>query len=134
MCSFYHWPLRTSIKTNVNKFVISIYTALKLGIRALGSCFRLTCEYELHILSNTNGAAKDHGENYIKDRPSLVRHLWRNRLLRFNTFIIVKFMEDERKYHWAKTGVFMCFVFARIDPQASSPPPSIKIGPDVLEH
>ena len=36
--------------------------------------------YEFHILPNRIiGAAKDHGENYIKVRPLLVCHLYRNR-------------------------------------------------------
>ena len=60
----------------VDKFFISTYMALKLGIQALGSYLKLTCEYELHILSNTKvGASKDPGKNYIKVRPPLVRHL-----------------------------------------------------------
>ena len=43
---------------------------------------KLTSEYELHILPNTKlSAAKDHGENYIKVRLSLVHRLLRNRLL-----------------------------------------------------
>ena len=32
--SFYHEPLRTWIKTNVNKFAISSFTAFKLGKQA----------------------------------------------------------------------------------------------------
>ena len=76
MCSFYHEPLRTGIKTNVNKFAISIDHALKLGIQALGSYLRLTFEYELHTLPKTKvSTTKDHGENDIKLRPILVRHL-----------------------------------------------------------
>ena len=55
--------------------------ALKLGIQTLRSYFKIICEYEFHILPNRkDGAAKDHGKNYIKVRPPLVRHL-RNRLL-----------------------------------------------------
>ena len=76
MCSFYREPLRTLIKTNVNKFAISTHTALKLGIQALGSYLKPDCEYELHTIANTKvGASKDHGENYMKARPPLVRHL-----------------------------------------------------------
>ena len=36
---------------------------------------RLTCEYELDILSNTKGSLeKDHGENYMMLRPFFSRH------------------------------------------------------------
>ena len=42
---------------------------------------KLICEYELHSLPNKKvSGAKDHGKNYIKVRPPLVRHLLRNRL------------------------------------------------------
>ena len=45
---------------------------------------RLTCEYELDILSNTKSSlAKDHGENYMKLRPFLARHHLRNSLFLF---------------------------------------------------
>ena len=56
--------------------------ALKLSIRFMTSCLKLTCEYELHSLPTTKvSAAKDSGENYIKvSRPSLVRHLFCDRL------------------------------------------------------
>ena len=58
------------------------YIALILNIQALGSYLRPTYEYELHTLPNTKvGTAKDHGENYMKVRPPLVRHLLPNRLL-----------------------------------------------------
>ena len=44
---------------------------------------RLTCEYELDILSNTKvGHAKVHSENYMKLRPLLACHLLCNHLLR----------------------------------------------------
>ena len=76
LCSFYHEPLRTWIKTNINKFAISTHTTLKFGRQALGSYLKPNCEYELHIMANTKaGGAKDHGENYMKVRPPLVRHL-----------------------------------------------------------
>ena len=53
---------------------------LKLGTQNLGSYMRLTCEYELDILSNIKGSlAKDHGENNMNLRPFLARHLLRNR-------------------------------------------------------
>ena len=52
-----------------------------LGICALRSYLDLICEHELHSLPNkkVNGA-KDHGENFMKVRAPLVRHLLRNRL------------------------------------------------------
>ena len=39
--------LRTSIETNVNKFVISNHTALKLDVQALRGYLSIICEYEL---------------------------------------------------------------------------------------
>ena len=45
---------------------------------------RLTCEYELDILSNTKvSLAKDHGENCMNVRPLMARHLLCNRLFPF---------------------------------------------------
>ena len=50
-----------------------------LGVHALKSYLKLICEYELHRLPNKKvSGAKDHGENHIKVRPPLVRHLLRN--------------------------------------------------------
>ena len=81
LCSFYHEPLRTWIKTIVNMFAISNHEALILGVCALRSYLKLICESELHSLSNKKvSGAKDHGKNYIKVRSPLVRHL-RDRLL-----------------------------------------------------
>ena len=55
--------------------------ALILAVHALRSYLKLICEYELNSLPNKNfSRAKDHGKNYIKVRPPLVRHLLRNRL------------------------------------------------------
>ena len=66
-------PLRTWIETNVNKFAISNHTALKLDVQALRSFLSLICEYELYILPNKKvSTAKDHGKNYIKDRPLIL--------------------------------------------------------------
>ena len=66
MCSFYHKPLRTRIKTNVNKFAISNHTALKLDAQALGSYLSLICEYELYTLPNKKVSTdKNHGKNYM---------------------------------------------------------------------
>ena len=46
----------------------------------MGGYLKLSCQYELHISPNTRvSPAKDYGENYIKVRPPLVRHLLRNR-------------------------------------------------------
>ena len=82
LCSFYHEPLRTWIETNVNKFAISNHTALKIDLYTLRSYLRLICEYELYILPNKKvSTAKDHGKNYMRYRPPLVRHLLRNGLL-----------------------------------------------------
>ena len=81
MCSFYHESLRTWIKTIVNKFAFSNHTALISGMHALRSYLKIICEYELHSLPNKKvSGAKDNCKNYIKVRPSLVRHLLRNRL------------------------------------------------------
>ena len=67
---------------NVNKLVISNYTALKLGVQALRGYLKLNCKFELHTLSNTQAsAAKDHAENNLKIRSLLVRHLFRSCLL-----------------------------------------------------
>ena len=72
------------LKTNVNKFAILIHTVLKLGTQNLGSYMRLTCEYDLDILSKTKGSlAKDHGENYMKLRPFLTHHHLHNHLFLF---------------------------------------------------
>ena len=80
LCSFYHESLRTWINTIVNKFAILNHTALILGVHAFTSYLKLICEYELHSLPNKKVSdAKDHGKNYIKVRPLLVRHLLRNR-------------------------------------------------------
>ena len=80
--NFYHGSLRTWFKTIVNKLAISNHTALILGVRAFRSYLKLFCEYELHSLPNKKvSGAKDHGKNYIKVRPPLVRHLLCNRLL-----------------------------------------------------
>ena len=75
-------PCELKFKTDVNKFAISSNTALIRAIQALRSQLKLTCEHELHILSNKKvSAAEDHGKNYMKVRQPLVRHLLRDRLL-----------------------------------------------------
>ena len=81
MCSFHHEPLHTGIKTNVDKFAFSSHATLIIGTQALRSYLRLTCEYEHHTLQNAKvSTAKDHGENYIKNRLPLVYHLFANLL------------------------------------------------------
>ena len=58
---FYHEPLRVWIKTNINKFAISSHTALKLDKQALKNCFKVTCEFQVHILRNKKvSVAKDY--------------------------------------------------------------------------
>ena len=53
------------------------------GVHALRSYLKLICEYELHSLPNGKvSGAKDHGENNIKVRPPMIRHLLRNRLFK----------------------------------------------------
>ena len=42
LCSFYHEPLRTSIKTNGYKSAFSGHTALKLGEHPLKSYLKIT--------------------------------------------------------------------------------------------
>ena len=70
------------LKTIVNKFAISNHTALILGVHALRGYLKVICEYQLHSLPNKKvSTAKDHGKNYIKVRPLLVRLLLRNRQL-----------------------------------------------------
>ena len=89
LCSLYHESLRAWIKTIVNKFAISNRTALILSVPALRSYLKLTCEYELHSLPNKKvSGTKDHGKNYIKVKPPLVRHLLRNRLFHWPDAII----------------------------------------------
>ena len=79
LCSFYHEPLRTWIKTNDNNFAISNHMVLELDVQALRSYLSLICEYELNILPNKKvSTATDHGKNFMKDRPPLFRHLLRN--------------------------------------------------------
>ena len=76
LCSFYHEPLRTWIEMNVNMFAISNYTALKLDVQDSEKLFEPICEYELYILPNKKvSTTKNHGKNYMKGRPPLVRHL-----------------------------------------------------------
>ena len=66
----------TWIKTIVNKSAISNHMALISSVLALRSYLKLICEDELHSLPNEKVSdTKDHGKNYIKVRPSLVRHI-----------------------------------------------------------
>ena len=67
---------------NVNKFAVSNHAILKLAVQALRSCLSLICEYELYILPNKEvSTAKDHGKNYMRNRPPLFRHLLHDCLL-----------------------------------------------------
>ena len=69
-------------RTLLTKFAISNDTALKLDVQVLRSHLSRICKYELYILPNKKvSTAKDHGKNYMKDRPPLVRHLVHNCLL-----------------------------------------------------
>ena len=43
LCSFYNEPLRTWIKTDVDKMDVSSHTALKLAIEALKGYFTTIC-------------------------------------------------------------------------------------------
>ena len=57
LCSFYHEPLRTWIKTNSYMSAISSHTALKLSEQALKSYLKITCEFQLHTLPNKKVSA-----------------------------------------------------------------------------
>ena len=66
------------MKTNVNKLAISTHVTLKLGIETLISYLKLTCEYDHELITLSNAKdddERDHGENYMKVRASLVRCL-----------------------------------------------------------
>ena len=90
--------LRRHLKTIVNKFAVLNHTALILGMHALRSYLKLICEYGLHSLPTTKiSGAKDHGKNYIKVRPPLVRHLLRNRL--YHIIIHIHSFCDVRNWH-----------------------------------
>ena len=86
--------------------------AFKIDEQVLRSYLKLTCEYELHVLPNTKvSTAKDHGKNYMKVRPPMVRHLLRNRLLsqesnsHFGTYTIRCLL---LKYQLVFLLVFLC--------------------------
>ena len=54
-------------------------------MHALRNYLKPISEYEVHSFPNKKvSGAKDHGKNYIKVRPPLVRHILRNRLLQFS--------------------------------------------------
>ena len=64
-----------------SKQMLISLAALKLGTQSLRSYLKVSCQYDVHIFPNTKVTiAKDHGENYMKVRPALVRHLLSNRL------------------------------------------------------
>ena len=52
LCSFYHELLHAWIKTDVSKFAVSAYMALKLDRQALKGYLKITYEFRLHILPN----------------------------------------------------------------------------------
>ena len=65
--------LCTWIKTIVNKLAISNHSALILGVHALRSYLKLSCEYELYILPNKKvSPAKDHGKTSSRSDGPLV--------------------------------------------------------------
>ena len=100
MYIFYHESLRTWIKTIVNKFAISNHTAMILDVHALRSYLKLFCEYELHSVPNkTVSGAKDHGKNYIKVKPHLVRHLLRNRLLLYLNVVYCRLCQMSKTFY-----------------------------------
>ena len=104
LCNVNHEPLHTWIKTNVNKFAILSHTALKLGMQNLRSYMRLTCEYELDILTNTEvSLTKDHVENYMKIRPLLARHRLRNCLFYYLNWSFM--WQYRRAFPW---GMCVC--------------------------
>ena len=90
----YHEHLRTWIKAKVNKFATESHTVLILGILGVWGYLKLTCALELHTLPNTKViTVKDHDENYSKGRPSLVCHLFRNRLLFDHSLEVLPWIE-----------------------------------------
>ena len=71
------WNSET-VACDLNKFAVSNHTA-GFEIRCTGYYLSLIFEYDLDVLPNKKvSTAKDHGKNYMKDRPPLVRHLLRN--------------------------------------------------------
>ena len=65
-----------------NKFPMLTH-GFEISFQAVRNYLKLTCEYKLHIVSDTKvGAVKDHCENYMKVKPLLVSHLLRNPLLK----------------------------------------------------
>ena len=88
-CSFIWAELVLTPEFPFNKFTVSDRTVLKLVTLALRICLKLSCEYELHTFSNTKvTVAKNHGENNMKVRLLLVRHLLRDSLFRVCTHVI----------------------------------------------
>ena len=61
-------------------------------------------EFETHLMSNRKDielvlqlkSAKTHGKNYIKVRPPLIRHLYRNRLLSLASILSFWHMETKQ--------------------------------------
>ena len=66
------------------KIFLAAFETLRhmLDFRSSMSCLKPACEYELHILPNTEvSAAKDHGKTYIKVRLLFVSQILRNHQL-----------------------------------------------------
>ena len=86
------------LKQTLISLPIEVIRLFKLDKQAPRSYLKLTCEYELHILPNTEvRTIKDHGKSYMKVRPPMVRHLLHNRLLDF----FLKSQRRRRIYKWS---------------------------------
>ena len=73
------------LKQTLISLPFEVVRLFKLDEQALRSYLKLTCEHQLHILPNTEvSTAKDHGKNYMKVGPPMVRHLLRNRLFKLS--------------------------------------------------
>ena len=85
--------------------------ALTADLDTPRSYLRLICEHELYILPNKKvSAAKDHGKNYMRDKPPLVCHLSHNGLLVLDAI-------RHRRFHWKQMSVYQttmsCFSYKR---------------------
>ena len=68
-----------------------------LGVHALRSYLKLICEYELYSLLNKKvSRTEDHGKNYIKVRPPLVRHLFRNCVFKILELLVTIYQLDAK--------------------------------------
>ena len=94
--------MRTWVKTIVNKFAISNNTALILGVDALRSYLKLNS-----LPNKKVSDAKDHGKNYIKVRPPLVRHLLRDPLFSRCNKNVIKFLTF---MHWKSNQFYASLI------------------------